>query len=174
MKYLFISLVFLSLKVMASREMWAIQSYELMGTAGTPDSIVGVNFNIMNIGSVPQTVTWAGGIIPNGMTGTPNLICVPQVDGGGNSFMAYHLATYVSGTQVILAPNGFISIQCNTGWAPAANGPGGEGVVRVQFVVTEDRGAIVVTGAMYIWDTANVSWGKTGGGPFAVNGGRAF
>jgi hypothetical protein len=113
MKYLFISLVFLSLKVMASREMWAIQSYELMWHPDNTGSVVGANFNIMNVGSISQTIRWSGGMIPNGLTTNPSLVCVPQTDGGANSFRPYHLATYVSQSQVILAPGGFISIQCN-------------------------------------------------------------
>jgi len=157
----------------AERKMTVIQAYELEGS--DPAGYVAASISLLNVSEVPQTVKWSGGIIPNrthnGGPGPHD--CSPH---SGPQLPPHSKASDYDPVQksIKLAPDGFVTLWCssNTG---TTRSPGHEGVIKVDFTVEEDRGAVMGSGSIHVHDRgSSFNWGGSGAGPFLINGGRAF
>lgn len=186
MKAILLALALFSLNAFASREIMFIQAYELAGPPADGD--LGVTISILNVSNVDQTVSWSGGIIPNRLNDGSDYTLTPSC-GPHGAVPPHAQATLISASKYKLAPQGFVTLWCAATVGSPTQPAGGEGVVKMTIKVDEDRGAVMASGAMYLHDRQSLkddhgvnppeirykkNWGGSGGGPFQINGGRAF
>lgn len=180
MKTLLLTLALLtSSQLFAARKMMVIQAYELEGAS--PQGALGATISILNVSTVEQTVSWSGGFWPNRVL-NPSQFTGLQSCGYHTTPMPTHSnATDLGGNKAKLNPGGFITLWCAADSGNNSAPAGHEGVLKMEFTVDEDRGAVMASGAMHVFDRGSLStssnlnnWGGSGAGPFQINGGRAF
>lgn len=178
----------LNTSVWAAREMQIIQAYEFNDT---PSGEVGVSLSLTNVSSVAQTVRWTGGFYANGRP-----LNIPAK--GYHSSLPpakrcdYHSApnainnkatTLPQNLGAIIQPGGYVTLWCETKAGHDSDQAGGEGVFILNLSIDQDRGAIMGSGTIHVYDRTPGSnpskarprgWGDLGSGNFTINGGRAF
>jgi hypothetical protein len=165
---------FFSKPLLAERKMVVVQAYELLGGTGDEDADVGVTISVTNISEIDQTVSWSGGIIANRVRAGRNGIGTCGLHGTPNP--AITRSVMIAPQKMRVSPGGSFTLWCSSSTrAGASSDPGGEGFVKVGFLIEEDRGALIGSGATFVEDRLHSrNWGASGSGPFTVNGGRPF